>query len=220
MNGNGNPTEHAESPDAGGAINPELEAVRREADEHRDRHLRAVAELDNFRKRSAKEIEAARKFGAERLAQAILPVRDSLVLWPLVLVILALSLYPQLALKRGERAVERSLAKVQVVERLSAEQPAQERRVVIAGRADDAGDEVRVFGGRCARLFRRRIEFGVHRRAASLHFWKWVRAFPKRRVAAHVNPRAELLCAFASCPYLLPIPLWGITCAACATAPV
>jgi len=58
--------------------NTELEAVRREADEHRDRHLRAVAELDNLRKRSAREIEAARKFGAERLAQAILPVRDSL----------------------------------------------------------------------------------------------------------------------------------------------
>jgi molecular chaperone GrpE len=56
----------------------ELEALRREADEHRDRHLRAVAELDNLRKRSAREIDAARKFGAERLAQAILPVRDSL----------------------------------------------------------------------------------------------------------------------------------------------
>jgi molecular chaperone GrpE len=58
--------------------NAEIEVVRREADEHRDRHLRAVAELDNFRKRSAREVEAARKFGAERLAQAILPVRDSL----------------------------------------------------------------------------------------------------------------------------------------------
>jgi molecular chaperone GrpE len=79
MNGNGNPTEHAaasEIPD--GVVEPELEAVRREADEHRDRYLRAVAELDNFRKRSAREVDAARKFGAERLAQAILPVRDSL----------------------------------------------------------------------------------------------------------------------------------------------
>lgn len=57
---------------------PELEALRREADEHRDRHLRAIAELDNLRKRSAREVDAARKFGAERLAQAILPVRDSL----------------------------------------------------------------------------------------------------------------------------------------------
>jgi molecular chaperone GrpE len=56
----------------------ELEALRREADEHRDRHLRAVAELDNLRKRTAREVDAARKFGAERLAQAILPVRDSL----------------------------------------------------------------------------------------------------------------------------------------------
>ena len=42
-------------------------------------------------------------------------VRDGLVLWPLVLVIIALSVYPQIAMKRGERAVERSLAKVQVV---------------------------------------------------------------------------------------------------------
>jgi molecular chaperone GrpE len=58
--------------------NPELDAVRREAEEQRERYLRAVAELDNFRKRSAREVEAARKFGAERLAQAVLPVRDSL----------------------------------------------------------------------------------------------------------------------------------------------
>jgi len=78
MNGNGDPTEHPAEPDSSDGLDPELEAVRREADEHRDRYLRAVAELDNFRKRSAKEVEAARKFGAERLAQAILPVRDSL----------------------------------------------------------------------------------------------------------------------------------------------
>ena len=55
-----------------------LAAAEAKLDEARDAHMRAVAELDNFRKRSAKEIEAARKFGAERLAQAILPVRDSL----------------------------------------------------------------------------------------------------------------------------------------------
>jgi len=77
MNGNGNPSEHATASEAPG-VDPELDALRREADEHRDRYLRAVAELDNFRKRSAREIDAARKFGAERLAQAILPVRDSI----------------------------------------------------------------------------------------------------------------------------------------------
>ncbi len=78
MNGNGNPTEQVEAPHPPDAANPELEAARREADEHRDRYVRAIADLDNFRKRSAREVEAARKFGAERLAQAILPVRDSL----------------------------------------------------------------------------------------------------------------------------------------------
>jgi molecular chaperone GrpE len=78
MNGNGNPTEHSEPAAAPDAVPAELEALRREADEHRDLYVRAVAELDNFRKRSAREVEAARKFGAERLAQAILPVRDSM----------------------------------------------------------------------------------------------------------------------------------------------
>jgi molecular chaperone GrpE len=78
MNGNGNPTEHAAELKSDEAVNPELEAVRREAEEHRDRYLRAVAELDNLRKRSAREVDAARKFGAERFAQGILPVRDSL----------------------------------------------------------------------------------------------------------------------------------------------
>jgi molecular chaperone GrpE len=77
MNGNGNPTEHGPEPESSEAIGSELEALRREADEHRDRYLRTAAELDNFRKRSARELDAARKFGAERLAQAILPVRDS-----------------------------------------------------------------------------------------------------------------------------------------------
>jgi molecular chaperone GrpE len=78
MNGNGNPTEQAVSPEAPDGVNVEVEALRREADEHRDRYVRAVADLDNFRKRSAREVDAARRFGAERLAQAILPVRDSL----------------------------------------------------------------------------------------------------------------------------------------------
>jgi molecular chaperone GrpE len=79
MNGNGNPNEHVESSnEAPDGMSSELEALRREADEHRDRYVRAVAELDNFRKRCAREVDSARKFGAEKLAQAILPVRDSL----------------------------------------------------------------------------------------------------------------------------------------------
>lgn len=46
-------------------------------------------------------------------------VSDGLVLWPLVLVVVALSLYPQLAMRRGEKAVEDSLAKVGVVQKAS-----------------------------------------------------------------------------------------------------
>jgi len=68
----GVPTSPAEATD------PALDALRREAEDHRDRYLRTAAELDNLRKRSAREIDSARKFGAERFAQAVLPVRDSI----------------------------------------------------------------------------------------------------------------------------------------------
>src|SRR5215831_5391681 len=55
-----------------------LEAARKEAEESWNKYVRTAAEYDNFRKRSARDLELARKYGAERLAQAILPVRDSL----------------------------------------------------------------------------------------------------------------------------------------------
>ena len=54
------------------------EALRREAEENWNKYVRAAAELDNFRKRSARDVEAARKTGAERLAKGVLPVRDSI----------------------------------------------------------------------------------------------------------------------------------------------
>jgi len=55
-----------------------IEGLRREVEENWNKYLRIAAELDNLRKRSSREVEAARKFGAERLALAILPVRDSI----------------------------------------------------------------------------------------------------------------------------------------------
>jgi molecular chaperone GrpE len=55
-----------------------FEALRREAEENWDKYVRLAAEYENFRKRSARDVESARRFGAERLAQALLPVRDSL----------------------------------------------------------------------------------------------------------------------------------------------
>ncbi len=47
-------------------------------DEFRDQYLRAVAELDNFRKRAARELEQARKFAIERFAGELVGVADAL----------------------------------------------------------------------------------------------------------------------------------------------
>lgn len=63
---------------AAGGDREQLELALREAEENREKYLRAMAELDNVRKRMARELEGARKFGAERLVSALLPVRDSL----------------------------------------------------------------------------------------------------------------------------------------------
>lgn len=55
-----------------------VEALERELGESQDKLLRLAAELDNVRKRSAREIDSARRLGIERFAQALLPVIDSL----------------------------------------------------------------------------------------------------------------------------------------------
>jgi molecular chaperone GrpE len=68
--------EYVES--GGGAEVDETEALRQQAEDNWNKYLRIVAELDNLRKRNAREVENARRFGVERLAAAILPVRDSL----------------------------------------------------------------------------------------------------------------------------------------------
>lgn len=61
-----------------GARDEEIEALRAEARENWEKYLRAMAEIDNVRKRGQREVENARKFGVERLAAALLPVRDSI----------------------------------------------------------------------------------------------------------------------------------------------
>ena len=56
----------------------EIEALREQAAANHDRYLRAVAELENVRRRAARDVENARRYGLERLARALLPVIDSL----------------------------------------------------------------------------------------------------------------------------------------------
>ena len=54
-----------------------LEAKTREAEEHRDRYLRAAAEYDNTRKRAAREREEYTRYANESLLRELLPVLDN-----------------------------------------------------------------------------------------------------------------------------------------------
>jgi molecular chaperone GrpE len=55
-----------------------LEAKTRELEAQQDRHLRAVAEFDNVRKRNAREREEYIRYANESLLRDILPVLDNL----------------------------------------------------------------------------------------------------------------------------------------------
>jgi molecular chaperone GrpE len=55
-----------------------LAAAEAKATENWNSYLRAVAELDNYRKRSERELENARKYAVERFAQELVTVGDSL----------------------------------------------------------------------------------------------------------------------------------------------
>jgi len=57
-----------------------LLAAQAEAEANRDAQLRALAELENVRKRAQRDIENAHRFALERFAAELLPVRDSLEL--------------------------------------------------------------------------------------------------------------------------------------------
>jgi molecular chaperone GrpE len=73
-------TADAAHPDAGvqdQAQLSEVDSLREELNEAREKYLRLAAELDNVRKRSERDIENAHRYGIERFAQALLPVIDS-----------------------------------------------------------------------------------------------------------------------------------------------
>ena len=55
-----------------------LQDVRKKADENYDKYLRAAAELDNYRKRAAREKADAIKYGNENLLRDILPLLDGM----------------------------------------------------------------------------------------------------------------------------------------------
>jgi molecular chaperone GrpE len=57
-----------------------IAALTRRAEEAQDRVLRAQAELDNLRKRTARDVENAHRYALERFVGDLLPVMDSLEL--------------------------------------------------------------------------------------------------------------------------------------------
>lgn len=71
----GEPCANMSDAEAAEGDNPS-EAVRREADEWKDKYLRLQAEFDNYRKRTLKEKMDLVAFGGEDVIAALLPVLD------------------------------------------------------------------------------------------------------------------------------------------------
>lgn len=55
-----------------------LEDARAKADDHWNQAMRIQAELENTRRRAQADVEKAHKYGLEKFAQELLPVKDSL----------------------------------------------------------------------------------------------------------------------------------------------
>lgn len=64
--------------DGSAELRAELEAKQGELSAMKDQLLRLGADFENLRKRSAREVDEARKFGVERFAREVLPVVDNL----------------------------------------------------------------------------------------------------------------------------------------------
>ncbi len=56
----------------------QLEEARAKAEENWDNYLRARAEIENIRRRAERDLEQAHKYGLEKFAAELLPVKDSL----------------------------------------------------------------------------------------------------------------------------------------------
>lgn len=78
-NTSGQPVEET-NPGDPQALQTALEAADAKAAEYKDLYMRALAELDNVRKRATRDVEQAHKFGIERFAADLLAVKDSLEL--------------------------------------------------------------------------------------------------------------------------------------------
>jgi len=69
----GDATEKADDP-----LTLQIDQLREEIEAARDRELRALAELDNYRKRIARQLDEERRYAGLSLMRAMLPVLDNL----------------------------------------------------------------------------------------------------------------------------------------------
>ena len=68
----------SEPSDESEVLKTEIDRLVGELGSLRDELLRARAETDNVRKRGQRDVEAAHKFGLEKLVQSVLPVKDTM----------------------------------------------------------------------------------------------------------------------------------------------
>lgn len=87
-------------------LKSELAAAEERAKNHWEQYLRALADVDNVRKRAAKDLESARLFAIEKFAQELIGVKDSLELG-----IANADKADTQALREGQEATLRLLAK-------------------------------------------------------------------------------------------------------------
>ncbi len=68
--------EALEDPEEAGS--EEIDALKEERDEYKDRFMRALADAENLRKRGERDRRDAEKYGGSKLARDMLPVYDNL----------------------------------------------------------------------------------------------------------------------------------------------
>ena len=69
-----------DTPDPAVSIDAELAAAQAQLQEAREAQLRALAEMENVRKRAQRDVESAHRFAVERFAADMIEVRDTLEL--------------------------------------------------------------------------------------------------------------------------------------------
>jgi molecular chaperone GrpE len=69
-----------DTPDPAASADAELAAAQAQLQEAREAQLRALAEMENVRKRAQRDVESAHRFAVERFAADMIEVRDTLEL--------------------------------------------------------------------------------------------------------------------------------------------